>query len=135
MPANKIDNLDEFKQYFNMGLEYLEKLSFKDCSQIGYRLTQFALYIQRISNKEKATKKMLEYKINTIIAPKSHQYSGNWTLQRANAINDNDAAKLLNRELVVIEQKIERIDGIATSVKNLADQLRNMQFAKKRDEL
>ena len=134
LPKNILNNHEQYGLYLDMTIEDLEKLTPTDCANIGYRLAQFALYIQRMVNKEKAKAKMLNHRIISIIAPNIRQYSGSWDIQKAAAIKDNDAANKYQSELIVSEVKLDRLDFVATGIKNLADQMKSLQFSKQRDE-
>lgn len=124
---------DEFKRYLSMDITSLEKLDQKDCANIGYRLIQFSLYIQRSLNREKGKTKILTKKINSIIAPNMSNYNSRsgWDLQRAAAIEDNDAAKSLSSAITESEARQERLEFVATGIKNLADQMNKIQFSKR----
>lgn len=132
LPENVLPgSREEFRSYLNMDITVLEKLSQQQCANIAYRLVQFSVYIQRCLNREKAKSKTLTKKIDSIIGPKINQYSGPWNLQRASAILDDDAAKALNSEIIESEARQERLEFVASGIKNLADQMKSIQFAKR----
>lgn len=135
LPENiLINNTDEYKKYLSMDISQLEKLDIKDCANISYRLSQFALYIQRALNREKALARTIKNKINKIIAPRINQYSGSWDLQRASAISDNDAAQLLSDELIESESRQDSLEYVSSGIKDLAGHMKNIQFAKRNNE-
>lgn len=116
-----------------MDISIVEKLDFNTCANISYRLIQFSLYIQRCLNREKAKGKTLIKKINAMIAPGINNYysKGGWDLQRAAAIEDNDATRSLSSAITESEARQERLDFVATGIKNLADQMKTIQFSKR----
>jgi len=132
LPRNiRPGNPEELEKYLSMDANILDKLDMKECANISYRLVQYSLYMQRCLNAEKSTSKMLIKKIDGIIAPVINNYKGAWNMQRAAAIEDNDAAKTLNSALSESEARQERLEFVATGFKNLADHMRNLQFSKK----
>lgn len=132
LPSNIVPgSKDEFQTYLVMNITDLEKLDYKECANISYRIIQFSIYIQRCLNREKAKGKILIKKINKIIAPKINQYKGSWDLQRCAAVEDDTAASALNSELSESEARQERMEFVATGFKNLADQLKTIQFSKR----
>lgn len=134
LPPNILNNHEEYKHYLQMDIRELEKLTPTECAAISYRLNQFAIYIQRNLNKEKAKSRVLNNKLYSIIAPKINQYYGAWDMQKAAAIKDNDAANAINNELIETQQKEDRLEFVATGIKNLADNIKSLQFTKTREE-
>jgi hypothetical protein len=134
LPPNTLDNIDEYKTYLSMNITQLDKLDIRDCANISYRLSQFSLYIQRSLNREKAKCKIIKNKINKIIAPNINQYSGSWDLQRVSAIMDNDVSESLNEEFIESEAKQESLEYISSAIKELANHMKNLQFAKRSHE-
>lgn len=116
-----------------MDVTVLDKLDQATCANISYRLIQYSLYIQRCLNREKAKSKTLLNRINKIIAPLIGNYNtrSGWDLQRAAAISDNDAAAKLNSAINESEARQERLEFVATGIKNLADQMKTIQFSKR----
>lgn len=122
---------EELKKYLTMDISILEKLTYETCANITYRLAQYALYIQRCLNRQNALEKDLIHKIDNIIAPRISQYSGNWTMQRVAAILDNDVSRELDSQLNITRQRIENLQFVANGIKELANNMKNIQFTKK----
>lgn len=132
LPDNIIPgNPDEFTRYFTMDISVLDKLTAQNCANISYRLSQYALFIQRCVNHHSARAKELLREINHIIAPTLNQYRGNWEMQRVSAILDNDVAKQYDDELIAIQKKIEGFQSMANFIDKLSSSMKNIQFSKK----
>jgi len=132
LPPNILPGeVDEFRSYLDMNLEIIEKLNYQKCAAISYRLSQFALYIQRCLNKQKAYAKRLNYEIDKIACPIMNQYSGNWTSQKISAIQDNDVTKNYAEKLVNCEERIERLEDISKRITELSHSMKNIQFTKR----
>lgn len=127
LPGSK----EEFQSYLSMDTTHLDKLDYKECANISYRLIQFSIYVQRCLNREKAKSKILVKKINTMIASRIDEYRGSWDIQRCAAIADNTAATALSSELTESEARQERLEFVASGFKNLADQMKTIQFSKR----
>lgn len=132
LPLNVIPGTEEeLKQYLSMDISTIEKLTYETCAHITYRISQYAIYIQRCLNRQNALEKNLLHKIDNIIAPKISQYGGNWNMQRVSAILDNDAAKELDAQLNLTRQRIENLQFVSNGLKELASNMKNIQFTKR----
>jgi hypothetical protein len=132
LPFNSVDDHEEFKTYLHMGVNELEKLQYADCANIGYRLVQFSIYIQRCLNLEKSKARMLGHRINKAIAPNIGQYKGSWEMNRYRAIANDDAVSQLQEILIKIEQRIDALEFVSGGIKALSDHIKNVQFTKRK---
>lgn len=123
-------SLDEYESYLNMSTSDMERLSVVECSMISLKLNQYAFYIQRLTNATKAKMSTVKSEINRCIASTAHQFNGQWDLQREQAINENDYCKDLNKLLITLQNRADRLDGISTMIKNIAEGYKNLKFDK-----
>ena len=123
-------NTSEYEEYFTYDRAKLRALTSEDCSIVSLRLIQYAMYIQRSENRIKGNMKSIKAEINRCIASTAHQFSGAWEFQREQAIQNKEYAKKLNDLLLDYEQKAERLNNIAASIKMLSDQFKNLKFDK-----
>jgi hypothetical protein len=120
-PCNK----EELEQYFSMTRDQIEKLSNEDCGQIAYRLSQFAFHLQRLNNREHARLAWANAKLNDSIASevggfdKFMKHEMKISLLKQN----NSAVKSVADILTYAEQRIQRLNFLSASIKNLADVL------------
>ena len=68
-PAVPPGTEEELNEYLNMDRSVLKSLDRADCSEICYRLAQYSLYIQRISNKEQSRVTWADAVIQELTAP------------------------------------------------------------------
>jgi hypothetical protein len=121
----------EINQYLTMDRDRIEKLTPEDCSQIAYRLAQFAFHIQRSLNRELARLNWAEDTIKETIADDINNYKGYGYIEKsAQAIKHNDKASALNKIKKYAKQRSDRLSYIASSVKNLSDILISIQKTK-----
>lgn len=122
---------DELKTYLTMPITQLERLDSVQCGEISYRLSQYAFYIQKVTNRYKVYIKSLNFKINNIISPNISNYKSlSWEMAKAAAIRNDSAAYELSKKLNLCEQGLDSLDGMATKLKELSETLRSLQYAK-----
>lgn len=122
---------DELSEYLNMPREAIELLSAIDCSEISYKLAQYAFYLQRVTNRQKERVNWISTEIDKVIAPKISQYSGNWTMQKSAAIADNDFCRRYQQIQQECQQRIDRLDYLSKCISNMSEQMKNLSFAKR----
>jgi len=131
LPRNQIPaTLEEYEGYFNMSESEINNLSPNESARIAVRLSQYAIFIQRVLNKDKARAQWLKWEIKKIIAPKINQYSGGWELQEQQAILDDEIAAKRQAQLFVVDARIESLNNISFAINRLADQFKNLKFYK-----
>ena len=121
---------DSANHYFNMTRTQLEALSAEDCAHGCYILSNLALHIQRTLNRETSRCNWISRNIKILIADKVSQYRGSWDQQETQALKDNDVGKKLYQLLTENTVRIDRLNYIATNVRQLAEALSNIQKAK-----
>lgn len=128
---NSIMPESELNQYLTMDRNVLEKLNPEDCAQISYRLGQFSFHIQRTINRELARLNWSEEMIKETIADDINNYKGYGYVEKSSqAIKHNDKASSLNKIKKYAKQRSDRLQYIASSVKNLSDILLSIQKMK-----
>lgn len=113
--------------------EQLQNLSPQVCAEYAFLLSQYGLYIQTISNKEHGNLKWYNNKLIRIVCDKLPQYGDKFTkheVRLALIAKDNQVVQGLLSSINLTEQKIERLQFIGASLKNMADSLHNLQRAK-----
>ena len=130
--ANKFAE-DELNEYFTMNRDVVEKLTPEDCAQISYRLAQYAFFIQRTLNREIARHNWAEETIKDTIADEINNYKGYGFLEKSlQAIKNNDSANRLNKIKKYAQQRVDRLNYLANSIKNLSDIILSVQRTKVR---
>ena len=123
--------MDEYEHYVTMDPDTIKGLSIEQCATISLRLVQYAFYLQRCINRDKARIKGLRHSITKSIAASVQNYGGRWEFQEQQAIADNDFARKNHEILSQLEQRTERIIETQNSMKSLADKFKDLQFAKR----
>lgn len=119
---NDIFPEDEINVYFSMNRDHIEKLCPEDCLQIALRLSQFALHIQRTTNRELARYNWAEETIKSVIADEINNYKGYGFVEKSlQAIKHNDKAESLNKIKKYAKQRSDRLSYLSGNIKNLAD--------------
>lgn len=122
----------ELSQYLSMNKDMIEKLSPEDCAIISMRLAQAAFYIQRTQNKEKSRSLWANSELTKLIAVENSNYDKylRHDLKVATIIKDNSYASSLYEISRYADQRVQRLEFLATSLKNLSDVLINVNRAK-----
>lgn len=121
----------ELSQYLNMPLDQIQALSASECSEIGYRLTQFSIYLQRVLNRQVERINWIETHLNKNVAKRIQNYAGNWTMSRQAAILDNSACIRYQEIQIQCQQRKDRLEFLSKCIMNLVDQLKNLSFIKR----
>jgi undecaprenyl pyrophosphate synthase len=123
---------EEFEKYLTMDRTEMEALQHENCAEIGYRLSQYAFYLQRLFNREKARVIWARQQLTDTIAKSLGDYDKftKYDIKVALIIKENVYAESLSKIITYAEQRAQRLEFLATSLKNMADALKNMQMAK-----
>lgn len=125
---------EEMQTYLNMDRKTIESLSGEDCGTIGIRLLQFSFHLQRTQNRELARVAWAKNEIKLSIANELNNYKGyGYEEKSSQAIKGNDHAAKLNQILVFAQQRAERLNFLATGLKNIADMLKSVQINKRQN--
>ena len=129
----KIDAFSEteLNTYLHMSRDEIEKLTPEDCAQISYRLAQFAFHVQRTINRETARLNWADESIKETIADEINTYKGYGYIEKSlQAIKHNDKASALNKIKKYAKQRSDRLQYLATNIKNLSDIMLSVQKTK-----
>jgi len=126
----------ELQEYLTMGRDTLEKLGPTECATIGVRLAQFATYVQRLWNRERARHSWAERVLHETIAPALINYDkviAKAEYKVALICKENEAAKKIYDMAAYAKERTQRLEELASSIRYLADTLKNLQIAKVSD--
>lgn len=121
---------DDVRKYISMNRTQMEKLSVEDCAEIALLLGGFSFHLQRCLNREIARVGWADSRLKKLISGKENQYRGSWDSQFQQAIKGDDFAKDLLRLKNYAQQRVDRLTFLATSIKNMRDDFKNLQMAK-----
>jgi hypothetical protein len=126
LPTNTAPGTEtELSTYLNMPRDQLAKLHPDECGEIAYRLGQFAVYLQRLVNKENSVSNWAELALNDIIAKAYNQYDKytKYEMRLALVTNENNYAMSLHKIRTNALLRVERLNFLSTGLKNLSDTL------------
>lgn len=129
-PATAPGEENELNQYFTMDRKSIESLSPEDSMEICFRLAQFAIYIQRLQNREKSRAYWAENILKEIIGTESTNYNQYTKYENMVGIiiKDNEFANKINKIIVYAKQRIARLDYLSNNIKFMSEIL--MRFNK-----
>lgn len=120
-------------KYLTMGEPELNVLSAEQCGEAAVMLTSLSYNVHRASNKEKTKANYLNKMLMKNIASRMGQYQYRTTEERmALAIAEDDYAIKIQKELVVIQAKIDRIEYLSIKFDNSAQMFNNLQSTKRK---
>lgn len=128
-----VEVASEVDRILALTYEELQNLTPQVCAEYAFMLSQYGLYIQTICNKESGNLKWYNHKMVNMVCHQLPQYGDKYTkyeVRLALIARENAAVKSLLSKINLTEQKLERLQFIGSSVKNMADSLNNLQRAK-----
>ena len=130
--ANSPGPESELNEYLTMDRGQIEKLTPEDCSEISFRFTQFAFYLQRIQNREKSRMIWAKQQLTEIVSKDVGNYDKfmKFDMKVAAIIKDNSYAFSLQKIVTYCDQRSQRIELLALALKNMSDSISNVRSAK-----
>lgn len=122
----------ELQTYLNMSKEELELIQADDLAIVGVRLNQYSYYVSRLCNVEKSNIKWLECLLNDIVAPLSLQFD-NYTKHDVKIgliKQENKGVRMVSQLLTQAQCRVQRLEGLAFSIKCVADSYDNYRKTK-----
>ena len=118
-------------EYISMNINILKKKSAYQLCEAAFELRQYALYLQRMLNKEKAWKSWAESKLDEITADELLHIAGHygWNERMLLAKTQNPICKKLNSFLREVSLHINRLLFIPNEIHKLADTINDLKFA------
>lgn len=123
---------EELQGYFCMTRDEIEALSPGDCVNIAYRLGQYALYLQRLYNRETARHNWAKTTMQEVIAKDLEGHS-KWTKHETKVAlicAENEFVHKVNEIVKYSQQRIDRLFFLSNNVKYLAEVMISNQRAK-----
>jgi len=133
LPICKAPGLEEeLDKYISMDRKDMEALQPEVCAEIGYKLSQYAFYLQRLFNREKTRTIWARQQLTETIAKSLSDYDKymKFEIKVALIIKENTYAESLQKILTYAEQRSQRLEFLATNLKNMTDALKYMGQAK-----
>lgn len=121
LPSNTPPGTEnELQQYLNMTRNQIEALDITTALSISIRLSQFSIYFQRAINREKTNKTWAESELSFLICKEALQFD-RYTPHKTELIcRENIAANELRQILNYAQQRIERLEELASGLRNLS---------------
>lgn len=117
------------KEYLEMSREMVEALSPNEALGIAFSLERYALYIQRAQNREIARVNFVTSYMEEVIASEINNYNGyGWKEKSLQAIKGNIFAEKLDKIRRYAQMRVDRLNFVASSIKNLANILKVKQW-------
>lgn len=125
----------ELDEYLHMDRNDIERLSGSDCAAIAYRLGQFSMYVQRMINRDKARLTWAKTQLASFVTSDS-DYDKYRKFEVAVELlaKSNSAVGRLSVISRWSQQRIDRLEYVATSLKTLSDIMVTNQRAKRASE-
>lgn len=130
--AIKVKN--EAEVYLNISKHELKHLSTEECGEANVILTQYAIFIQDMYNKEISRVTWAKDEINRIIAPKLSQYDKQYKSheeKRCLAIDESDYTRKLEELKGLAQASADKLYFIANRIESLAKAYATLVHTKK----
>ncbi len=121
----------ELNEYLHMDRNDMERLSGADCAAIAYRLGQFSMYVQRMINRDKARLTWARTQLASFVTNDAdYDKFRKFEVAVELLAKSNTAVARLSTIMRWSQQRVDRLDYVATSLKNLSDIMITNQRAK-----
>lgn len=132
MPNIAPGDAAEIEQYLTMNRERLSALDDIACYEIGYRILQYGMYVQRIVNRDKAritwAKTLLA---NYVTNDSDYDKFRKFEVSVEIVAKKNSAVARLAAIMRWAQQRMDRLEYMSSNLKSLSDMLTNMARSKK----
>ena len=123
--------LNDLNNFININLEEIKTSDADYCFEVSVALTQYAFFLQRVINKERAFVQAAENKINIVCAREWSNYHDKnlWkpeSILRQQIINGDQFLRELNRIVGRSKSIIQDTYGLVQLVQKAADQWKDM---------
>lgn len=113
---------EEVHKYLEMSRDQIEALDANQCAGIAYTLEQFALHVQRAQNREIARVNWAKACVKETVANELNDYKGYGLEEKLlQAVKGNDVANTYDKIARYAQQRVDRLQFIAASLKNLSN--------------
>jgi hypothetical protein len=123
----------EIDKAMSMTESQLRSMCGEDCAVYGYKLQQFALYIQKEQNRHKNVARWAKHYMDIVVSKDMANYSDYASYEtKVNAIKEaNSFAKALNKIYITSISHADELDFVATRINGMAQTLKDLQYAKR----
>lgn len=133
LPTFQAFDSQHIDKYFKMTIEQINKLSPEDCATAAFMLAQYSFYVQRLYNRESAQNRWASDQLTKLVCDKLGDYSDSY-MKYDNKIaliaKENEVVAKLQSVINYTVQIMERLNYLATSIKNMGDIMANVGKAK-----
>lgn len=136
LPEFNMVEMDDINTYFNMKIEQLNKLTSIECAEGAYILARYCFYLQRMYNRESAKNKWAIDQMNKLICDKLSEYDTYMKYEHKISLiaKENSVVEKLQKIINYTNQVMERLNFLASAVKNMSEMISNLQKAKSYSE-
>ncbi len=125
----KIKEPTDAEKYLNMTAQEMRAMTLDECAEASIILSQLSAFIQREQNREACRVKLAEQKLMRAHL-NDDSFGGSWDSRKFKAIQNDEALKKWNDIKNYAELRELRLRNISLNIKNIADQFKNLQYAK-----
>jgi hypothetical protein len=126
---------DDVKEYLEYSNEELRLLTIEECGHIQYQLTKFAMQIQRLSNREVQREQWCNNELYRMLGKVGENY--NKFLKNNEKIfcliHDDSYAMAVQKIREFAQYRMTRLNYISLSIKDVCENIRNVQKIKERE--
>lgn len=122
----------DISAYWNMSRDYIESLSRNDREEIAMQLAQYSMYIQRLSNRERARVKYCNASLSNICAGEWDNYKHIFKdeMKMAAIARENGVAAKLLKIKNHAEIRVQDLEGLPRIIEHLSDLLMRSAYGK-----
>jgi len=127
---DKVKYHNDVEKILELTLDNLRNTTEEERGLYSFAITRYAIFIQKENNRHKSKQKWAQNNLNVIVAKHYTNYKDTYAsgpIKEAMVINDNAAAKALNKIVIESNLRIEELDFLANRIQSLAETLKELQ--------
>ena len=129
----KVQLNTEAQEYLSLTYSELNNYDEQECNIASYILEQYALFLQKYTNRLQARHDWASENITTIIGKIGNNYGDKWTkyeMRKAMVISDNEYAEALHAIVMECKAKINDISFIVRNITSISNTLKSLAISK-----
>lgn len=128
LAASSID----ISEYLSMSRHQIESLTPEVAARISHEITIASFHIQKTINRNTARLNWCKHSLGEILGICARDYSRifGWEEKRLTIIADNSVAGKLNHRIMEYQGRVDSLNNLTLSLKDIASSCKNIQFLK-----
>lgn len=119
---------EELGEILNMTKDQIDKATAEQCAEYSTQLAQYAFFVQRLMNIERSRNSWAKTILSNIVAKHDHEYDRfvKYETKVSLISAQNSYASQLSTIILHTQQRMDRLDSLASYIKYLSETFNNL---------